>query len=243
VKLNQIISIEKSIKTKAYAEITELHKVCQKPDLFSGFAKSYAPKSEGGETFPPENKKVQFRVGDVLKRAANQLTELLDVTAAKDSANTAARADLIVDDKILLQAVPVTYLLFLEKQLNDLRTFVDKLPELEDSDSWDFDGSSGLHKTEAIKTHRTKKDIRPIVKYDATKEHPAQTELIQEDVVVGYWDTVKHSGGIEKPKKDTMLERVDKLVKAVKIAREEANSIPAEKVFVGEKIFSYVFTD
>ncbi len=37
-KLNQIIAIEKGIKSKAYAHVTELHKACQKPDLFNGFS-------------------------------------------------------------------------------------------------------------------------------------------------------------------------------------------------------------
>jgi len=48
----------------------------------------------------------------------------------------------------LLADVPVTYLLFLEKQLTDLRTFVDKLPVLDPSVVWLQDPSSGDWRSE-----------------------------------------------------------------------------------------------
>jgi hypothetical protein len=39
-----------------------------------------------------------------------------------------------------------------------------------------------------------------------------------------------------------MLERVERLQKAVKFAREECNTREVEQVKVGEKIFTYLFT-
>jgi ABC-type Zn uptake system ZnuABC Zn-binding protein ZnuA len=38
-----------------------------------------------------------------------------------------------------------------------------------------------------------------------------------------------------------LVERVEKLQKAVKMAREEANSVPAEKVQTSDKVFGYLF--
>ncbi|HEX5084517.1 MAG TPA: hypothetical protein VFY40_20945 [Blastocatellia bacterium] len=38
-KLNQIVAIEKGVKSRVYGEITEMRKLSQKPDLFSGFSK------------------------------------------------------------------------------------------------------------------------------------------------------------------------------------------------------------
>jgi hypothetical protein len=52
-KLNQIVAIEKSVKSRVYGEITEMHKLAQKPDLFSGFSKQYRKKDEEGEDCPP----------------------------------------------------------------------------------------------------------------------------------------------------------------------------------------------
>lgn len=40
-KLNQIIAVEKGVKSKSYSDLTELNKVVQKPDLFNGLVKRY----------------------------------------------------------------------------------------------------------------------------------------------------------------------------------------------------------
>lgn len=240
-KLNQIIAIEKGTKGRVYGEITEMHKTSQKPALFNGFVKTYRRKDEDGEEYPAERQKVQCTVEESLTKAQVLLSELVDITATKDWANCSAAASIEVDGKVLVENVPVTNLLFLEKQLTDLHTFISKLPVLDESDEWRKDESSGLFKTDSIPTHRTKKVQRPIVLYDATKEHPAQTQLLTEDVTVGYWDTVKHSGAMQGVRRQQLLERVERLVKAVKFAREAANGAEAEKKHIAEPLFAYLF--
>jgi hypothetical protein len=96
-KLNQIVAIEKSVKSRIYGEITEMHKLSQKPDLFSGFSKQYRKKDEEGEDYPPEQKRVQILADEQLASAAKLLTELFDVTATKDWANCRAVADVEID--------------------------------------------------------------------------------------------------------------------------------------------------
>lgn len=241
-KLNQIIAVEKGVKSRVYGEITEMHKSSQKPELFNGFVKNYRKKDEEGEDYPPEKKKVQMIADTMLTQATKLLTELIDVTAAKDWANCHAFADVEVDGQVLIKDAPVPFLLFLEKQITDLHTFVDKLPTLDETDDWTRDENSGLFKTAAIPTHRTKKVQRPIVLYEATKEHPAQTQMITEDITVGYWDTVKHSGALPVPRKQYLLERVDKLLKAVKYAREQANAAEAEKQEIGKRLFDFLLS-
>ncbi len=242
-KLNQILAIEKGVKTRVYSTFTELHKATQKPTLLNGFHKTYQPRDEDGERYPAEHQKVRVNQVDVFKQVARGLTELFDITATKDWTNCKARADVVVDGETLLADVPATYLLFLEKQLSDLHTFVGKFVELDTGEDWNLDASTGLHKTEPMQTHRTKKVQRPIVLYDATEHHPAQTQLITEDVVVGYWSTVKMSGAIQAPKKRVLLERIDKLQHAVKFAREQANSIEAEQQHPGKKVFDFLFAE
>jgi hypothetical protein len=241
-KLNQILAVEKGVKSRAVAELSDLYKAVQKPELYNGFSKVYEPKDADGEEFPPEKKHVQFVVSDVVRRVRNSLSDLLDVTARKDFTNTVARADIKVDDKVLVAGVPVSYLLFLEKQLVDVRTFVSNLPVLDAAENWNKDPNSGLQKAEVTKTRLTKKTQRPIVLYDATEHHPAQTQLLTEDVIIGYWAQTKQSGAIGKPEKAKLLERVDELVKAVKFAREEANNIDEIKApNVGDAVFGYLF--
>jgi hypothetical protein len=40
-KLNQILAVEKGIKTRVYAELAELAQATQKPALVNGFMKTY----------------------------------------------------------------------------------------------------------------------------------------------------------------------------------------------------------
>jgi len=48
-KLNQIIAVEKSIKSKSYAALTEAHHQLQKSALLSGLSRTYRPKDDEGE--------------------------------------------------------------------------------------------------------------------------------------------------------------------------------------------------
>ncbi len=242
-KLNQVIAIEKGVKNRIHSAITELHKNAQKADLYYGFNKTYEPKDEDGETFPPEQKKVILRSNEVLGEMKKLMTEILDITATKDFANMKAAADIKIGSNILAKKVPVPYLLFLEKQLTDLRTFIDKLPILDEADDWKEDKALDVFKTDAIKTHRTQKVEKPIVLYDATDKHPAQTQLITKDEVVGYWNQVKQSGAITRGDKRELLEKVETVLNAVKSAREEANSIEAPKKQVGKDILDYIFNE
>jgi hypothetical protein len=239
--LNQILAIEKGIKTRVYAEFTELHQATQKPALMNGFHKSYQPRDEDGETYPSESLKVQHNASDVMERVGKSLTELFDITAAKDFANCTARADVIVDGRTLLTAVPATYLLFLEKQLGDLSTFVAKMAELDPGSDWSVDPGTGLFKTEPTATQRTRKVQRAIVLYDATEHHPAQTQLITEDVVAGSWTTIKYSGALPAPRKKVLLARIEKLSNAVKFAREQANAAEAAEQKLGKEVFDFLF--
>jgi hypothetical protein len=174
-KLNQVLAIEKGIKTRVYAEFSDLHQATQKSALMNGFHKSYQPRKEEDETYPAESQKVQHHAVDVLDRVAASLAELFDITATKDWTNCNARADVLIDGRVLLKDVPATYLLFLEKQLGDLHTFVSKMSELDPGNDWAIDPGTGLYKTDTQMTQRTKKVQRPITLYEATKEHPAQT--------------------------------------------------------------------
>jgi hypothetical protein len=241
-KLNQIIAVEKGVKSRVYGEITEMHKVSQKPELFNGFVKTYRKKDEDGEDYPQERKKAQMAADAMLSKAAALLTELFDVTATKDWGNRHAVADVEVDGQVLIKDAPVPFLLFLEKQIADLHTFVDKVPVLDETDDWMKDDASGLYKTAPTTTHRTKKVQKPVVLYEATKEHPAQTQIITEDVVGGFWDTIKHSGALPTPRKQLLLERIEKLSKAVKFAREQANAAEAEQQRIGKAIFDYLLS-
>lgn len=240
-KLNQIIAVEKSVKSRSFQELTEAHHALQKPALLSGISRNYRPKDEEGEQLPPESTRVQVKAEEIIQSTARILANLFDVTATKDWTNCEARADVVVGEQVLIKDAPVSYLLFLEKQLVDLNTFVRKLPVLDASESWSFDPGADCYATEPVQTVRTKKIPRNHVKAEATEKHPAQVEVYYEDVTVGYWRTVKFSGALPAQRVHELLNRIQKLQQAVKFAREEANSVEAKEQKIGEKFFNYLF--
>jgi hypothetical protein len=241
-KLNQIIAIEKGIKSRTYAEGTALHKAEQKPELFNGFHKEYKPLNDAGEALPPEAKRVQFTATDVLRQYARLNTEAMQITARKDFTNCEAKAAVKLEDGTeILPPCPVSYLLFLEKQLSDFHDVLDKMPVLDEASDWTYDEQASLWKTEPVLTHRTKKEVRPITLLEPTKEHPGQAQLITEDVLVGHWSQIKMSGAIPKPRRQELLERCEKIQAAVKQAREHANmhdEVSTPKV--GDAIYGYL---
>jgi hypothetical protein len=240
-KLNQIIAVEKGVKSKSFQELTEAHHAVQKVALLAGISRTYQPKDDEGEQLPPESTRVQVKAEEVLRRTGATLTKLFDVTASKDWANCAAKADVVVDGTTLISGVPVSYLLFLEKQLTDLHTFVRKLPVLDAAESWTLDPSSDSWKTDPVQTFRTKRIPRNHVKAEATEKHPAQVEVYYEDITVGYWTTVKFSGALPAKRVNELLDRVERLQRAVKFAREEANAVEVVDQQVGDAFFGYLF--
>jgi hypothetical protein len=240
-KLNQIIAVVKGKKTKTQKEITEVYHNLQKPTLFDGINRVYVPLDEDGETIPPETKYVQYKAKDAIRDMRLALTDLLDATATQDTANCKAVADVQVEGKVVLSKVPVTHLLFLEKQLVDLHTFVSKLPTLDPAEKWTFSTDVDCFSSEKHRTNKTKKAMKNHVKAEATDKHPAQVETFTEDVKIGEWHVVNFSGAIPATEKNKYLEKVAKLQEAVKFAREEANSLDVTNVQVADPIFDFIF--
>lgn len=240
-KLNQVLAIEKGVKKRTYDATTEMHKAGQVAALFQGHSKTYEPVAEDGVKQAPQSQKVQKNAEEMFVEAKRSLSELFDVTATKDWGNQKASANLVVDGKSILENVPATYLLFLDKQLSDIRDLVGKMTELDGAVAWTKDQNTGLFNSPTIQTQTTAKVQKPIVLYGATDKHPAQTQLITEDQVIGHWYTVKHSGALPAPRKKALLERIQKLLDAVKHALEEANMTQVEEKQTGEAVLGYIF--
>jgi hypothetical protein len=240
-KLNQILAIEKGEKNKSHEAVSALHQKSQKPELYEGRVRTYTPSVEGGETLPDERQHVQLKSDDVLKQFADALAPLWDVTATKDYTNSSnAFADIVVDNQVLVSHVPVTYLLFLEKQLNDVETFITKLPTLDASQKWSFDDNQQCYATDKTWQNRSKKVMKNHVRAAATDKHPAQVDVYHEDEVTGKFEQIRYSGALSISKKEALLGRVRKLKNAVLFAREQANSVDVKKQEVSKVLFGFV---
>lgn len=242
-KLNQILAVEKDAKGQGQGALTKFYQRIQVGSLLSGVARKYEPKDEEGDRLPPENQKVQMRVGDELKDLAQRLTRMYDVVATKEVGNMVAKADIALPgmDRPLIADVPIQTMIFLEKQLVDLITLIKKLPVLDPSETWHYDGTADTYASEPVQTTKTKKIPRNHVLSPATDKHPAQVQMYHEDVMVGTWTTTKYSGALPRAEVVAMLERAEALSAAVKQAREKANTLDIEQIHIGKSVLGYLF--
>ena len=162
-KLNQIVALVAGKKTRLEKEYGELNKTLQKQDLFNGLTRTYRTIEDKGEKLPPETKHIVKSVDEVIDQARNVLTDIFDAVVTQETGNCNAKADITVGNTVVLKDVPVTVLLYLEKQLNDLNTFVSNAPVLDASEQWTKNESTGHYTTAEVETHRTKKVQKPIV--------------------------------------------------------------------------------
>jgi hypothetical protein len=168
---------------------------------------------------------------------------MLDVVLTQDIGNTIAKADIKVDGKVVLSGVPVTNLLFLEKQVTDLETFIAKLPTLDPSENWKPDPEIGGYTTDPYVTQKLAKVAEVLELAKATDKHPAQVQVQHVDKPIGVWNNTKKSGAIRIQDRNNALKRVRALKDAIKVAREEANSIEVEQKKCGDAVLGFVFGD
>ena len=156
--------------------------------------------------------------------------------------NLTAAADVVVNGNVLMDQAPVTFLLLLEKRLVEYRNLIETFPVLDEAQDWNKDPNSDLFRTEKLSSHKTRKVEEDVIIVPATENHPAQWRTRSTDIVVGYWDTVRLSGAMPVPQKKALLERINTLIRAVKMARAEANAGDAVEKQVGDAIFGYLFS-
>lgn len=242
-RLNQIVAVVTGKKTRAAKLLTEAHHGW-KPELITGLSRNYTPlDAESGEKLPPENKRVQVRVGDVVNKVCADLTDFIDVVATQETGNTIAKADVVVDGQVILKGVSISVLLFLEKQLTDLQTFVTSLPTLPTDKEWTFSEDANCYVTPSVEQIRSAKVATNFVKFAPTEFQPGQAEIVYVDKAVGTWTTKHFSGAIPAKLQSALLSKVVKLQDAVKVAREEANSSEVAQVKMGKDLLSFIFSD
>lgn len=240
-KLNQVVAVVNGKKSQAKKVLTGLYQTLQKEPLFQGLVRTYVPVDDDGDTLPPEKTLVRTNVKDVVGEAINTWMDLIDTVATQDMANSNAKADIVVDGVVLAREVPVTHLMFLEKQLIDMHTFVSALPTLDETSEWNFDDNRGCFASTPEVKNRDLKFTQHKVVYEATANHPAQIAEVSITKKAGEFTTVKLSGAIPVSTKRQLVDKVVKLQDAVKFAREEANMLDVQQIKLAEGLLKYVF--
>lgn len=236
-----IVMLQRTIKARTGALVSAAYKNVQKPALFTGIAREYTPKAEDGTPLPSESQQVQQVASSLLNSVAADMTSYWDITATRDAGNVLARADVKVRGQVILENVPTSTLLFLEKQLIDVRTFVTACPTLDSAKEWVTDEVTGISKTpRPVETTRSEKVEETAVVVQPTERHPAQVRDRVKDLIVGTWATTHFSGAFTLAQQHTLVGRINELIDAVKIAREEANTIMVDDVRVGDALFGFL---
>lgn len=247
--LHVFIALRESVKNRRQKQLTEAHRQSTQPALYEGQTRTYQPKDDDGDHLPDENQNIQVNSDTVLNQLVAAVARDWDLMATIDRGNQAAVADVVVPTHVegvtetILANVPAQFLLYLARELDDVYTYVSKLPTLDPAARWTYDPAVAAYVAEPVKTHRTKKVLKNHVLYEATDKHPAQVQTFTEDVLVGYWTQVRRSGALPLERKAKLLQRIDTLRLAVKEARERANTTEIDDFPVARPIFDYLFAE
>ena len=239
--LNQIVAVVTGRKSDYQKRITKLHH-STKQDMVDGLIRRYQPYDDADKTIPNnDSKAIQVDLRQTVREFGNLFEETVNLIATQDVANCKAKADVEVDGKTILKDVPITHLLYLEKALDDMRTFVESLPELRKDFKWKWDKERDCYATEPVESTRTGKRKVRFVKAEATDKHPAQVDVFDEDIGIGTWSTTYISQALDVPTKKQFLANINALRDAVKKAREVANSIEVEPQGYGGAVVRFCF--
>ncbi|MBU0550336.1 hypothetical protein KKF91_08000 [Myxococcota bacterium] len=237
-RIHEILAVEPEIKgnaERARSHTVEMFR--SKQSHFNGmrrtfklFAVNEDQGETGGERLEAETRLVTT-VMDELRIMLKAVGEAINIGYTIDEANTRGRADIVVDDEVLLKGVPATFLLQLEKRLKEIRTVLKEIPCFDPIRLWTEDkGADREHvlRAEPVVTIRKQRARKYNVMYEATKEHPAQVDVMEIDEPIGEIRAYDWTGMLAPRQKHQLIERLDALIQAVKAARARANEVEAE---------------
>ena len=247
-KLHEILAVENTLGETANRVKKETTKtLLTKETIFSGMVKNHEIFDEANQHLvqATDVKEVQSTTDEQLEFLTKNLVSYWDVTYQKDSANQVAFADIVIDDSTIVTLVPSTTLLAMEKKLDALLATYNALPTLDASKAWEKAegyGKVGVWKTvhprenQHTVTYKTYEEVSP-----ATKEHKAQIVQVEKTDTVGKYIYQEYSGAITSLDKAQRLERLTKMIRAVKEARQRANGTLVDtKLKFADSIFGYI---
>lgn len=249
IKLHELLAVESQLKGQAQATKNELKSTFEKKrHLFEEKVVKFTPSIEeqGLKETREQQSDLQTTVHKELDWISDIWTKMLDTSLKVQEGCTRAFADVVLDNgTVLMTKIPVLALLELEKRASELQELVSSIPTLDPAKGFklDADRGVGIFVAREVNKTRTRKEAKPLVKYPATKEHPAQTEVVAVDTPIGTITEQEWSGMITPAEKADMLIRVEELRRAVKQARMRANEVvTADTGAIGRRMLNYVFS-
>ena len=244
-QLHELLAVEGDLEG-AYKKILEETKVQfeKHPERYFGQYVQVVPFDESAPAEAPVQKELDDTIPSKLKYTEGHIIRYLDAVLQKERTNQDARANIVIDGNVIASDLPATFLLGLESKLKAIRqTIYETIPTLQPGIKWEKDESIGkevYRRVNSDEKFRTKKIMKNHVVAEATKEHPAQVQVYSEDEKVARVITDTWCGMISPADKSALLGRVDKLIRAVKKARQKANTTEVLKPTIGKDLFKYI---
>ncbi len=251
-KLHELLAVEgdlDGIYKKVLEEATNTFN--KKPGLFYGFNKRLEMFEEGAPEAPEENQEITTTVREKLNYVVDHIIRYFDAVLQKECTNQQAFADVVIDGVTIAEKVPATFLLGLEAKLKTIRKMYEAMPTLPPGKKWENDPTRGADvwitsiPEEKFKTAKTFQH-KVLVPAQFPKEGeggtslPAQIERWEETENVGKYVTTTWSGMVSSAEKSVLIGRIDKALRAIKKARQRANTTEVVKRNIGKDIFDYI---
>lgn len=249
--LHEILAVEQEKKAGAErARSQSIETFRSKQSHFTGIRRTFTPFAvdeergeQAGERLEAQTNLVKT-VMEELQHTFGVLAHAVDVGFQLDEANTRAKADIVVDDRVLATDVPATFLLQMERRLGEVRALLKEVPTFDPVRRWEPDHSADkahVLRSEVVTTIRKQRTRQYNVMVEATKEHPAQVDILEVDKPVGEIKSYEWTGMLSPAKKAALLAQLERLLTGVKRARSRANLTPIEPDRkVGEVLLNFL---
>jgi hypothetical protein len=246
-KLYELLAVDGQLKTQAQTTRGDLRATFEKKrHLFEEKRKTFTSTQEGVEaaSIVEEQSDIQTTVPSELQWIASIWSKAIDTSYQVAEGNTIARADVILDDgTTMLENVPATALLELEKRAAELMELLRAVPTLDPAKGFTLDTNRGrdIYKARDVTKTRTHKNQKSLVLIQPTVEHPGQAQMITVDEVIGQITEQEWSSLITPSAKGDMIARAEEVLRAFKAARQRANAVELQNVRTcAAHIFNYV---
>jgi len=216
-KLNEILVTEPCIEAALRRALGEAKHTFQDPNRLSGYE-----RTDSGEGPAETTRTVSESVESKLETIWKTTEEHLNIIGQKAIGNTLARADLEVDGEVILEDVPVILLAGLEYRLKELKKALTRVPILDNHIEWEKT-DEGVYQAKFWEKR---------LKFKKTDDDKKE--------VVGEYRVRKQSGKMPRGDKQVIIERLDRLIVAAKIAVQRANDQDVEDIEYGSKIVDYI---
>lgn len=243
-KLHELLAAEKT-RTASWNQMhaDTLGKFKKSAHFFDGHSRRLqmlidSPANKAIEAGQLEDKPVITTVYETLKDALEVFAKAEDLQFQKNLTKHRASATVMWDGAPFLTDMPIDQLLGLESRITKLRELWESIPTQDATRTWtpNPDMGTGVYEAPLEETEKTEKQPVAIELSPATKEHPANAQLISKDVVVGRFSTRRRTGAATAQQKYEALKQIDDFLVEIKAARQRANETPVQEGHLGRKV-------